>query len=142
MAIITHESALKNFYHQVGFAVGHYSEHGFKADQFSNVIIGGLGGSGIGGRIAKNYYTSLSVLPVEVYSDYHLPEYASEKSLLILSSYSGLTEETLAMFDEGLRKKCKMICISSGGELKEKASLHQIKCYEVEGGYQPRMALG
>jgi len=142
MTQITHEIALGNFYHQVQFALDNYKTHGLKASQFSNIIIGGLGGSGIGGRIAKAYYADKSSLPIEVYSDYQLPAYTSEKTLIILSSYSGLTEETLSMYEQASKLGCTILCISSGGTLLLSAEENQLPLYIVEGGYQPRMALG
>ncbi len=142
MAEITHEIALGNFYHQVKFALDNYKSHGLKASQFSNVIIGGLGGSGIGGRIARNYYADKGSLPVEIYSDYQLPAYTSVKTLIILSSYSGLTEETLAMYEHTRKLGCTILCISSGGPLTQYALDNKLPLFPVEGGYQPRMALG
>lgn len=139
---ITHEFALEDFYHQIEFAMQNYYAHGLSASNFTNIIIGGLGGSGIGGRIAKAFFSHKASMPIEVYSDYKLPEYASSKSLVILSSYSGLTEETLAMYEEAKKKGCTMLCISSGGTIVEWANAHQVPVYKVETGYQPRMALG
>lgn len=142
MAQITHEIALGNFYHQIQFALDHYKSHGLKASQFSNIIIGGLGGSGIGGRIARTYYADKGSIPIEVYSDYSLPAYASSKTLFILSSYSGLTEETLSMYELARALGSTILCISSGGTLMQYARENKLPLYEVEGGYQPRMALG
>jgi glucose/mannose-6-phosphate isomerase len=142
MAQITHEIALGNFYHQVQYALDNYKSHGLKASQFSNVIIGGLGGSGIGGRIARTYFSDKASLPIEVYSDYQLPAYTSKDTLIILSSYSGLTEETLAMYEHTKKLGCTIVCISSGGTLSEEAKANNLPLYPVEDGYQPRMALG
>jgi glucose/mannose-6-phosphate isomerase len=113
-----------------------------KSSQFDNIVICGLGGSGIGGRIAKSYFSDKANLPIEVYSDYQLPAYTSSKSLVILSSYSGLTEETLAMYEEARSKSCTIVCISSGGTLLEWVKRDNVPYYIVETGYQPRMALG
>lgn len=142
MAQITHETALGDFYHQIEFALSGYKSHGLKVSDFSNIVIGGLGGSGIGGRIAKNYFSDKATVPIEVYSDYKLPAYTSSASLVILSSYSGLTEETLAMFEEAEERSCTIIVISSGGTLLELAEKKGYLCYKVEKSYQPRMALG
>ncbi|MEZ4805148.1 MAG: SIS domain-containing protein [Bacteroidia bacterium] len=139
---ITHEMALENFNHQLEYAISNYKSHGLNASQFSNIIIGGLGGSGIGGRIAKAYFSDKSSLPIEVYSDYQLPNYTSSKSLIILSSYSGLTEETLAMYEQAKSIGCTIICITSGGTLLQYAKENNLPVYPVEEGYQPRMALG
>lgn len=134
--------ALANFNHQIQFALQHYKPHGRQVSEFKNIIIAGLGGSGIGGRIARSYFLDKSPIPIEVYSDYHLPAYADKNSLLILSSYSGLTEETLAMFEEAVNIGAGIICITSGGTLKELAETKNLPYYIVEQGYQPRMALG
>ena len=142
MTQINHEFALTNFYNQIQFALDNFKPHGLKASQFQNVVIGGLGGSGIGGRIAKSYFACKGSLPIEVYSDYHLPTYASSKTLVILSSYSGLTEETLAMYAEAKSKGCTIVCISSGGTLSDLVNESKIPLFPVETGYQPRMALG
>jgi glucose/mannose-6-phosphate isomerase len=142
MTQINHEFALTNFYNQIQFSLDNFKSHGLKSSQFRNIVICGLGGSGIGGRIAKSYFSDKANLPIEVYSDYQLPAYTSSNSLVILSSYSGLTEETLAMYEEARSKSCTIICITSGGTLLEWVKRDNVPHYIVEIGYQPRMALG
>lgn len=142
MTQINHEFALTNFYNQIQFSLDNFKSHGLKSSQFDNIVICGLGGSGIGGRIAKSYFSDKANLPIEVYSDYQLPAYTSSKSLVILSSYSGLTEETLAMYEEARSKSCTIVCITSGGTLLEWVKRDNVAYYIVETGYQPRMALG
>jgi glucose/mannose-6-phosphate isomerase len=142
MEVITHEFSLEQFNSQIQFAIANYKAHGLTANSFDNIVIGGLGGSGIGGRIAKAYFADKSSLPIEVYSDYNLPKYTSPKSLVILCSYSGSTEETLALYDQAKAIGCSIICISSGGELFQNATQDQYPLYVIETGYQPRMALG
>lgn len=142
MEEITHEFSLEQFNSQIQFAIANYKPHGLTASHFDNIVIGGLGGSGIGGRIAKAYFADKSSLPIEVYSDYNLPKYTSKKSLVILSSYSGSTEETLALYEQAKAIGCSIICISSGGELFQNATQDGYPLYTIETGYQPRMALG
>jgi glucose/mannose-6-phosphate isomerase len=139
---ITHEHSLIHFHNQIEYALSNYTSHGLKARDFNNVVIGGLGGSGIGGRLASLCLFDKASVPVEVYSEYRLPAYVSEKTLVILSSYSGNTEETLAMFHDARERGASIICIVSGGRLSELAEAHGYRCYKVETGYQPRMALG
>lgn len=134
--------ALGQFSHQIRFALKNYKNHGFKAHDFNNIIIGGLGGSGIGGRIIKSFVIDKITVPVEVVSDYYLPAYASSKTLLILGSYSGNTEETLTMYELGKKAGCPMLVITSGGQLMELAKQDGKHLYEIEAGFQPRMALG
>lgn len=142
MSEITHEISLDQFHHQITWVLNGYRAHGLKAGQFRNIVIGGLGGSGIGGRIARLAVFTAFPIPVEVYSEYRLPAYAGRDTLVILSSYSGNTEETLGMYEDARSRGCHIICLSSGGQLVAAASADGCQCYPVETGYQPRMALG
>lgn len=134
--------ALKKFGYQIQFALNNYSSHGLTASQFTNVLIGGLGGSGIGGRLVKNIFLDTFPLPVETVADYSLPAYVNEKTLVILGSYSGNTEETLTMFEEVKKRGSHMIILTSGGKLGKLAAENNLKTYFIEPGFQPRMALG
>ncbi len=134
--------ALRKFGYQINFAVENFSNHGLAANQFSNILIGGLGGSGIGGRIVKTLFMDEFPLPVEVIADYTLPAYVNEKTLVILGSYSGNTEETLAMFDEVKKRGSQMLVLTSGGKLGNLVKENNLKSYYIEPGVQPRMALG
>ena len=134
--------ALKKFSYQINFALNNYSSHGLNASSFNNVLIGGLGGSGIGGRIVRSLFINDFPIPVECVADYTLPAYVNEKTLVILGSYSGNTEETLQMFDEAKSRNCTMLILTSGGKLKELAQQNTIHTCIIESGFQPRMALG
>lgn len=135
-------SALERFPYQIQYVLDHYKPHGLQATNFNNVIIGGLGGSGIGGRIIKSYVADKFPIPIEIISDYHLPVYANEKTLLILGSYSGNTEETLSLYDEGKSKNCKILVLASGGKIAEQANNDGFLVNTMEPNFQPRMALG
>lgn len=134
--------ALRKFGYQINYSVNNYTEHGLKAENFNNILIGGLGGSGIGGRIVKNMFADVFPIPVEVIADYTLPAYVNDKTLVILGSYSGNTEETLTMFNAVAEKGCTTIILTSGGKLQALAQEKNLKTYHIEPGFQPRMALG
>jgi glucose/mannose-6-phosphate isomerase len=134
--------ALKKFPSQIEFALTHYTPHGIRAGQFNNMIIGGLGGSGIGGRIARSLFMHEFPIPVECVADYSLPGYVNDKTLVILASYSGNTEEILQMYEEVKARGCKTLVLTSGGKLHELAIQDHLPIYLMEGGFQPRMALG
>lgn len=102
---------------------------------FSNIIISGMGGSGIAGSIFSELYDRS---PVTVVSDYNLPAYAGPDTLFIGISYSGNTEETLTATREAVRKGCQIRLITSGGELSELGE----KTVIIPSGLQPRSALG
>lgn len=134
--------ALRKFSYQINYANTNYKTHGLSASQFNNIVIGGLGGSGIGGRIVKSLFAQELPIPVECVADYTLPAYVNEKSLVILASYSGNTEETLTMYDAVKKRGAKMLTLSTGGKLKEMASADGLYFLQLEAGFQPRMALG
>jgi len=94
-----------------------YKPHNFSSENYSNVILGGLGGSGIGAQIVKNWFFDKGNIPVEAVNDYHLPGYANEKTFVVLNSYSGNTEETLNLYADALSRGCTIVMMSSGGRL-------------------------
>ncbi len=140
--MITHESSLHDYSSQLRFVVNNYTDHGLRSGDFNNVVLGGLGGSGIGAAIAKNWFFDKMELPIETVNDYHLPAYVNERSLVILNSYSGNTEEALQMFEEAIGTGAKIIVLSSGGKITELAEQHGLPLYRIETGFQPRMTIG
>jgi len=108
----------------------------------ANVLIAGLGGSGIGGKIVSQLVADKVQIPVCITHDYEIPIFVNEKTLLIACSYSGNTEETLQAVEEATRKGCQVVCITSGGKLKSLAAQHNWPLFEVPVGYPPRAALG
>jgi len=134
--------ALKKFSYQIKFAVDNYTAHGLDISKYANVLIGGLGGSGIGGRITKNIFSDNFPVPIECVAEYGIPAYVNEKTLCILASYSGNTEETLAMYNEVKGRNCDILVLTSGGKLNDLALQNGLKTYKIEPGFQPRMALG
>ncbi|MFT4646337.1 MAG: glucose/mannose-6-phosphate isomerase [Planctomycetota bacterium] len=110
--------------------------------QFNNIVICGLGGSGIGGTLAKKLLESKINIPIEVVKSYKLPAFASKNSLVIISSYSGNTEETLATMKEAISKNCKVVAISSGGEISKICKEQNIDLVSIPGGHPPRACLG
>lgn len=140
--MITHQESLKTFYKQLEYVLANYEQHNLNLADYSNIVIAGLGGSGIGGQLTKSYFINQMPIPVDTVSDYSLPAYVGNKTLLILCSYSGNTEETLSVFAQGKEKGCKMLVVSAGGQLMEHAKTDNLKYYTIESGFQPRMALG
>jgi glucose/mannose-6-phosphate isomerase len=140
--MITHESSLDLFTGQINYVLNSYKPHGLNIGAFRNVIMGGLGGSGIGATIAKTWFSSSFPVPIEAINDYHLPQYADKHTLVILNSYSGNTEETLNMYAEAIDKSCTVLIIASGGKLLELAKENNHHYNVLETGYQPRMTIG
>ncbi len=105
------------------------------------IIAAGMGGSAIGGELLKDWTRDALKIPLEVCRDYTLPAYADENTLILAVSYSGETEETLSIFLEALKRKCMIMCISSGGTLIELAEKMKIPHLRVPSGIPPRAAL-
>jgi glucose/mannose-6-phosphate isomerase len=113
-----------------------------KKEQIRNIVISGLGGSAIGGDLVKTLLKNKIDIPIVVQRDYFLPEFANEKTLVIISSYSGNTEETLSIYRHAIEKKSNIICITSGGEVRRIAEERNHDIIFLPNGFQPRFALG
>lgn len=112
----------------------------------SNIIVSGMGGSSLGALVIKRLFKDELQVPLEIYPHYHLPGYASKDSLVILSSYSGSTEETLAAAEHAVKVDAKIAVITGGGQLAQLASANHWPLYLIDAKYnpcgQPRMAIG
>ena len=107
-----------------------------------NIVFVGMGGSAIGGDLVRSYLRSELLIPVEVCRNYELPEYVDDETLVIVSSYSGNTEETLSALDDALRRKALIAALSTGGILEDVCKLNDIPLLILPGGLQPRAAIG
>ncbi len=136
-------NVLKNYHNQVKEVVEKILEiDRTKYSGVEKIIVTGLGGSAISGDVVYTLFQDQLTIPYVVNRNYNLPNFADNKTLVIACSYSGNTEETLSSFDEALNKGCKIVTISSGGKLKEKAIKNNLLHLEVPSGYQPRCAIG
>ena len=107
------------------------------------VVIAGMGGSAIGADLVTAYCASLAPIPVFVHRDYGLPLFArGTETLVICSSHSGNTEETLDAFEAARRAECSIIVVSTGGELANRARENNIPLWRFEHSGQPRAAVG
>ncbi len=107
-----------------------------------NIVVCGLGGSAIGGDLVRTYLAYQLGLPMYICRHYKVPEYVSQFSLCIISSYSGNTEETLSAYDDAKSRGALILAITSNGKLKEKALADGYKVIEIPPGFPPRAALG
>ncbi|MEZ4807413.1 MAG: bifunctional phosphoglucose/phosphomannose isomerase [Flavobacteriales bacterium] len=108
---------------------------------YANVVVTGLGGSGIGGRIAAQLMHHVASCPIEVYNNYYLPGYVGDRSLVIACSYSGNTEETIAAMDQALANGARVCVITSGGSMLETAKARGLDHIVIPGGNPPRTML-
>ncbi len=100
----------------------------------------GLGGSALPADLANDYFGGK--IHLQIIRDYQLPENTGSQDLVIFSSFSGNTEETLTAFEDGLRKKCPSILMSNGGELENLAKRHSLPFLSIPDCIQPRCATG
>ncbi len=105
------------------------------------VVILGMGGSAIGGELVSSLAVSEAKLPVLIYRDYKLPAFIDAKTLVIASSYSGMTEETLSSFEQALDTESKKLAITTGGKLKTMAEKRNVPVFSFDYKAQPRAAL-
>lgn len=135
---------IQNFANQLKEAVEIGKESVIRNPQHEirNVIITGLGGSGIGGTILSEIIANECIVPVIVNKDYFLPAFVNRHSLVIVSSYSGNTEETIQAMEAALKAEAKIVCITSGGKIAEMAKKNNCDVIAIPGGMPPRSCLG
>lgn len=109
-------------------------------DKIDNIVICGMGGSAISGDILQNLFRNSMQIPIFVNRDYNLPKWVNEKTMVVVQSYSGNTEETLSSFKDATRRHCLIFGISSGGKLEEECRTHNIPFFKIPQGYAPRAA--
>lgn len=108
----------------------------------NNILISGLGGSGIGGTIAAEFAEQETKIPITVSKNYFIPGFVNANTLVIISSYSGNTEETINALEIALSRKAKIVCITSGGKIEEIAKQNELDLILIPGGMPPRTCLG
>lgn len=127
---------LENFPQQISEAVWIGKKIKLKKRKFENIVVQGMGGSGITGKILENLFKEELKIPIQTVNDYKIPGFVSNKTLFIAVSYSGKTEETLSGLHHAKKKKACVLGISSGKKFKKECN-HFIKIPE---NYPPRAA--
>jgi glucose/mannose-6-phosphate isomerase len=107
-----------------------------------NITLAGMGGSAIGGDLAASLLADELKIPMTIHRDYGLPAYVGRDSLVIASSYSGNTEETLASFGEAQKRGAKVLVLTTGGKIAELARAASYPVVTFSYKAQPRAALG
>lgn len=111
------------------------------ANEIHNIVICGMGGSGIGGKLVAQWVQDELALPVLFFQDYDLPKFVGRHSLVIGSSYSGNTEETLSSVEQAHERGAHVVGICSGGLLEEFCKKNDLDYVIVPGGNPPRSAV-
>ncbi len=133
-----------NFPKQVeeAIGIGMASKVKLNTKKIEHIVVSGLGGSAIGGDLLRAYCADKCDVPVIVNRHYYFPEFVGKNTLVIISSYSGNTEETTASYKNAIKRKAKIFCITSGGEVEKLAIKHNHPYIKIPGGFPPRAALG
>ena len=106
-----------------------------------NIVFGGMGGSGISGDLVSAYFSDAKI-PMKSVHDYDIPHYVDKDSLVVVTSYSGNTEEALSIFEKAISKGARVMAISSDGKLETAAKGKGIPFIKIPSGFPPRTALG
>jgi len=134
---------LKEYYKQIEDAWSTKVNLGkINREKISAILICGLGGSAISGDLLEYFLSDEIKVPIIVNRNYDLPSFVNKSWLIVISSYSGNTEETISCFKQALTLKNEILTISSGGEVEEIANKNSIPHIKIKSGFQPRYALG
>jgi glucose/mannose-6-phosphate isomerase len=107
-----------------------------------NITVAGMGGSAIGGDLGAALLADELKVPMSVHRDYGLPAYVGRDSLVIASSYSGNTEESLSAFEEARKRGAKVLALTTGGTLADLARVSNYPVITFSYKARPRATLG
>lgn len=112
----------------------------------NKIVMTGMGGSGLGARVIESIFASKLKCPLVRVNDYDLPDWVDDKTLVVCSSFSGTTEETVENAKQAHAKGAKWMVIGTGGTLIDYAKSNNAPYYQINPVYnpskQPRMAVG
>lgn len=107
----------------------------------NKIVVLGMGGSAIGGDILSSLLEDVSSIPIVTVRGYNVPTAIDDSTLVFACSYSGNTEETLTAVAKALRRKCKIVGITSGGRLEEFCNMNNLPVFNIPKGLPPRAAI-
>ncbi len=138
------QSHIEGFIPQLekAFEIGSKASFNVPNKKISNVLICGLGGSGIGGTVVAKVAQLGAKVPFTICNDYHIPGFVNEETLVIASSYSGNTEETLSAVKKAQERGAEIAAVTSGGELKSICESNGYNYIVIPGGNPPRTCIG
>jgi glucose/mannose-6-phosphate isomerase len=125
-----------------GYALGLGARPLPEADGITSIAFCGMGGSAIAGDVVAALAAPRLRFPIAVVRTPRLPEFCGPHTLVVASSYSGDTVETLGLFEEAVGRGCRMVALTAGGELARRAEELGIGRVIVPVGYMPRAAFG
>jgi glucose/mannose-6-phosphate isomerase len=127
---------------QEAINIGKSAKYSIRKNTYTQVVVSGLGGSGIGGTIVQEFAADKIAIPFLVNKDYFIPKSVNKDTLFIACSYSGNTEETLQATELAMKQKASIVCVSSGGLLAKFADENGYPCIRIPEGRPPRACIG
>ena len=119
-----------------GYSIPHYKK-------INSIVIAGMGGSAIGGDLLGSYLAPICPIPIITLRDYRLPIWAKGPDVMVVtSSHSGNTEETLSVYQQALENKTSLMAITTGGKLAKRAQENSLPLWTFTHQGQPRAAVG
>ena len=125
-----------------GYALGLAARPLPEPDGITSIVVCGMGGSAIAGDVVAALAAPRLRLPALTVRAPQLPEFCGPHTVVVASSYSGDTAETLALFEEAVARGCRLVAITAGGQLDRRAEELGIGRVVVPGGLMPRAAFG
>ncbi len=111
------------------------------AHGITSIVVAGMGGSALGGLFLQRWLSDQLKVPLLVDRDYNLPAFVGPDTIVIVSSYSGNTEEDLSELEQAQKAGARIVLMTSGGELAARAKSQQLPIITIPTGYQPRLAV-
>lgn len=135
------EALVANFAGQLEEAIGLGKNFYCEPRPADNVLLAGLGGSAFGGEVVKNMLYGKIKIPFAINRAYDLPAWVGPQTLVLLSSYSGNTEETLSAAEAAKMAGAMCVCITHGGKLADYARQNGFPLLVLPEGFPPRAAV-
>ncbi|MEA2449649.1 MAG: glucose/mannose-6-phosphate isomerase [Thermoleophilaceae bacterium] len=128
--------------HQIGDALWRVESAAIKrSDMAGGLAVAGMGGSAIGAELAAAALGRRALRPIRAVRDYALESWTHPETLVLCASYSGETEETLALFEDATERGLPRVALTTGGRLAERARAEGVPVIGVPSGMQPRAAV-
>jgi glucose/mannose-6-phosphate isomerase len=128
-------------YFQKAWAAASTTRFELKVESIRHIVVAGMGGSAISGELAKSLTYNQLPVPLTVCRSYNLPNFVNAHTLVVVSSYSGDTEETFSAFEQARRRGPQIVCITSGGKIGGIAQAEHLPLFSLPIGFPPRSAL-
>lgn len=125
---------------QISRAISYWPNRPDADKEIQGIILAAMGGSAMAGEVV--FSTQPLGIPAYINRNEHLPDWVGKNWLCLASSYSGNTRETLSCYDEAVARGCRVLTMSSGGELARKAATQDGPHRELDPGQPPRTAMG